>query len=168
MKENLLYVFVEGADDERFFRWYFRKRKIKIIKYAQEKRVKTNQFIQTIQEMEHADYIFMTDKDNFKLNEKLERIQSWYPSIDLDRVYVAIQEVEGWYLAGVTRDTCKEWGIRYYYDTNDLVKEDFNALIPRPFLSRIDFMLEILKNFSMPEALRRNRSFRYFVSNNRR
>jgi hypothetical protein len=168
MSLKVLYVFVEGSDDERFFRWYFRRQKARIIKYAQEKRVKTDHFIRTITSMEEADYIFLTDKDNYSLNEKMQRVKLWYPSIDLGRVYIAVQEIESWYLAGLSREACNEWKIHYYIDTNDIVKEDFNEMIPRFFPSRMDFMAEILKRFSFQDAIDRNQSFRFFLTNNRR
>ena len=47
--------------------------------------------------------------------------------------------------------------------TDELTKEDFNRLIPRRFDSRIDFMFEILKSFSIETAARRNNSFDFFV-----
>jgi hypothetical protein len=43
-----------------------------------------------------------------------------------------------------------------------MTKEDFNALIPPSFDSRIDFMFEILKSFSFVTAARHNRSFQFF------
>ncbi|OGW18585.1 MAG: hypothetical protein A3G93_11920 [Nitrospinae bacterium RIFCSPLOWO2_12_FULL_45_22] len=39
----------------------------------------------------------------------------------------------------------------------------FNRLIPNKFDSRIDFMLEILKYFSMGIAKQKNKSFSYFL-----
>jgi hypothetical protein len=47
--------------------------------------------------------------------------------------------------------------------TDDLTKEDFNRLIPKNYDSRIDFMFEILKYFSIDSARKKNHSFRFFV-----
>ncbi|MEM3394055.1 MAG: hypothetical protein QXY79_03310 [Candidatus Methanomethylicia archaeon] len=47
-------------------------------------------------------------------------------------------------------------------NTEIISKEQFNGYIPKD-ISRIDFMIEILKNFSMEEAKKRNNSFRYFM-----
>ena len=45
-----------------------------------------------------------------------------------------------------------------------MTKEDFNARIPKKFDSRIDFMFEILKSFSIETAARKNQSFHFFVN----
>ena len=47
--------------------------------------------------------------------------------------------------------------------TDNLTKEDFNGLIPGKYDSRIDFMFEILKYFSIDSAGKKNHSFRYFA-----
>ncbi len=63
-----LYLFVEGEDDERFFksiiipklqRTYYA---IIPIPYAQDKKEKTDHFIKSIKSMK-ADYIYVTDID---------------------------------------------------------------------------------------------------------
>ncbi|HUW86051.1 MAG TPA: hypothetical protein VMV55_04150, partial [Methanoregula sp.] len=48
--------------------------------------------------------------------------------------------------------------------TDELTKEDFNHLIPRKYDSRIDFMFEILKYFSIDTARQKNHSFRFFIN----
>ncbi|MDI6767583.1 MAG: hypothetical protein QME52_12240, partial [Bacteroidota bacterium] len=50
-----------------------------------------------------------------------------------------------------------------FKDTDDTTKEQFNRLIPEKYDSRIDFMSEILNNFSFKTAKRKNRSFKYFI-----
>jgi hypothetical protein len=48
--------------------------------------------------------------------------------------------------------------------TDELTKEDFNGLIPPKFDSRIDFMFELLKYFSIDTAEKKNQSFRFFIT----
>jgi hypothetical protein len=50
-----------------------------------------------------------------------------------------------------------------FSSTEDISKKQFNNLIPKGFDSRIDFMLEILKYFSIKIAKQKNKSFRYFL-----
>ncbi|HII98687.1 MAG TPA: hypothetical protein HA272_05405 [Methanoregula sp.] len=45
-----------------------------------------------------------------------------------------------------------------------MTKEDFNAVIPLRFDSRIDFMFELLKSFSLETAVKKNASFRFFYN----
>jgi hypothetical protein len=73
-------------------------------------------------------------------------------------------EIESWYYAGLTVETLQKLGLPSLPSTDGLTKEDFNALIPPSFDSRIDFMFEILKSFSFETATRKNQSFHDFVS----
>ena len=58
----------------------------------------------------------------------------------------------------------RNWALRTLPSTDELTKEDFNARIPSRFDSRIDFMFEILKSFSLETAARKNQSFHFFVN----
>ena len=53
--------------------------------------------------------------------------------------------------------------IKKLASADNITKEKFDALIPKKFTSRIDFMLEILKNFSIEIAKQKNNSFKYFI-----
>lgn len=74
-----------------------------------------------------------------------------------------IKEIESWYLAGLDAQACKEFNIHNVPETDSITKEQFDALIPEKFISRIDFMLEILKVFSIESAKQKNMSFKYFI-----
>lgn len=76
-----------------------------------------------------------------------------------------IKEIESWYLAGLDEAALKELGISYPdKDTDTLNKEQFDRLIPVKYVSRIDFMQEILKNFQLETARQKNKSFYYFIN----
>ena len=96
-------------------------------------------------------------------------VQQWWLWVkkksygDKDKIIVVIKEIESWYLAGLDNEVCRQLKINNFADTDNVTKEKFNALIPKKFTSRIDFMLEILKNFSIEIAKQKNNSFRYFV-----
>jgi hypothetical protein len=74
-----------------------------------------------------------------------------------------MKEIESWYYAGLTTESARSLDVPVLAVTDDLTKEDFNKLIPSTFDSRIDFMFEILKYFSLYEARLKNHSFGYFV-----
>ena len=88
---------------------------------------------------------------------------SSYENIDNDKMIVVIKEIESWYLAGLDNEVCRQLKINNFADTDNVTKEKFNALIPKKFTSRIDFMSEILKYFSIEIAKQKNNSFQYFV-----
>ena len=165
---KLLFVWVEGDDDERFFNKIlsskFQKKysAVKIVKYATMKKEKVDGFIKSIKSM-GADYIYLRDINNSPcVTAKKEEIRNKYKNIDKDRVVIVVKEIESWYLAGLNNEVCKQLKIKNFANTDNVSKEKFNALIPKKF-SRIDFMSEILKNFSIEIAKQKNKSFRYFV-----
>jgi len=163
-----LYIFVEGNDDELFFRTIivpiFQKiyQTVEIIKFAQLKKIKVENFIFSINTLKF-DYLLFADIDYFKsVNQKKIYIQERFPNIDLELIYIVIKEIESWYFAGISDDLSRKFGIKPMKNTNELVKEEFNLLYHRKFNSRIDFMIEILKNYSIDIAQKKNDSFAYF------
>jgi hypothetical protein len=77
---------------------------------------------------------------------------------------VVIEEIESWYLAGLDERGSALLGLPDFGTTDTVTKEDFIALTPERFDSRIDLMIDILKIFSVTVAQRKNRSFGYFFS----
>jgi len=171
MDYKILYIFVEGNDDENFFQKILlpRLRKknddINIIKYAQKpkKFEYIEKFVKSIQSM-GADYIYVTDINNSPcVTAKKQETQNNLRNIDSDKIIVVIKEIESWYLAGLSDTECRRFQMHTFSVTDTVTKEQFNSLIPKEFDSRIDFMLEILKIFSIELATQKNRSFGYFI-----
>ena len=164
-----LFLLVEGNDDERFFENVIKPEfeeiydYVKIYKYAEEKDEKTDNFIKSINSMQ-ADYIFFVDFDNFPcITARKERIKQKHKNIDPDKIIVVVEEIESWYLAGLNSSAYNQLKIKKQNLTDNISKEKFNSLIPKNFASRTDFMIEILKFFSLEEATRKNKSFNYFI-----
>ena len=98
------------------------------------------------------------------INPVLEKILRKYRLIDRnDKIAVVIKEIESWYLAGLSDKDSKELTGKKFKNTNTIIKEQFYNLIPNRFDSRIDFMIEILKHFSVNFAKKKNTSFNYFM-----
>jgi len=164
-----LFIWVEGIDDKRFFQSILepklKKRYdfVEIKCYANLKKEKVDNFIKSIKAMD-ADYIYVTDINNSPcITIKKNEIQNNLKNIDADRIIVIIKEIESWYLAGMGVAEYKKFKIRNFYCTDKITKEQFDSLIPKKFDSRIDFLLEILKIFSIEIAKKKNKSFRYFI-----
>jgi hypothetical protein len=169
MKKRL-FIMVEGEDDIRFFGRIIKPLlvpsylSVEIIPYASIKREKVNKFLKSVALMNN-DYIFAADIDQERsVRDKKQILYHWFSDIDGRSIVVVIREIESWYLAGISADAAQELGIADLLSTDEITKEDFNALIPTRFDSRIDFMFEILKSFSLESALRKNTSFRFFVN----
>lgn len=164
-----MFIWVEGDDDERFFENIMKpklQKKYNFVetrRYAALKKEKIDNFLKSIKAM-GADYIYMIDINNSPcVTAKKQETQNKFKNIEGERIMVVIKEIESWYLAGLGNAQANKFNIRNISETDTITKEQFNRLIPRKFDSRIDFMLEILKFFSIEIAKQKNRSFRYCI-----
>jgi len=164
-----LVLFVEGDDDEAFLQAAVRpalEREYDAVilwKYAEQKTDKVREFLRTVQAMK-ADYLFLGDVNSHPcVTAKKQALSSRLPELDEDKAVVVVMEIESWYMAGVEDKACERLGIRPMRNTDTLTKEGFNSLMPKRFESRVDFMVELLKFFSIKAAKGKNRSFRHFI-----
>jgi len=170
MRYNQLFILIEGDDDENFFKQIIKPRLekekynlVRLWKYAHIKKERVNNFLKSIKAM-GADYIYVADINRAPcVTGRKQEIQDKLKDISTDRIIVVIMEIESWYLAGLDSANSKQFEISFSNATDNLTKEQFNSLILKKFDSRIDFMAEILKYFSIEIAKQRNGSFRYFI-----
>ncbi len=173
MRQKKLYIFVEGNDDELFFKRVVQPlflnhySDVEIFKYAQWKKQKVELFIQSIITLDY-DYIFTADIDLLEtIAEKKRIIKNRFSNVETSKIDIVIKEIESWYLAGISTERAALMNILIPKDTNEITKEDFNEICHHTFRSRIDFMYEILKSYSIDLAMKKNQSFEYFVKNHR-
>ncbi|HIJ69802.1 MAG TPA: hypothetical protein HPP87_00390 [Planctomycetes bacterium] len=171
MQYNRLWILVEGNDDEKLvakIKPVFKEKydSVTIWKYAQQLHKKTCCFLKSINSMQTSDYLFLKDINQSPCTtEKKEKVKDEYGDIiHLTKVVIVIKEIESWYLAGLDDDACKELRIKTFSNTDNITKENFNKIIPTKYDSRIDFMQEILKRFSIETAKEKNTSLNYFLS----
>jgi len=169
MASGRLFIFVEGSDDVRFFETIIKPRfehaflSVELITFACTKSVKVDRFIRGINAMNHS-YIIVTDIDlENSVHAKKKIILSRFTEADYQNVMVIIQEIESWYLAGIDDTGAKALGIHAPASTDFVTKEHFIRWIPRYYPSKIAFMIEVLKHFSLSVAVEKNRSFRFFI-----
>ena len=170
MPKGQLRILIEGNDDERFFERIrsvlMRKYSfVQMWKYRQKSNRQIVNFLKSIKSMNSC-YFFLTDLNRSPcvLSKKNNIRKKYGARIDIEHVVVVVKAIEGWYLAGLDDRSCKELGIKPFRKTDNVNKEKFNNLIPKKFDSRIDFMIEILKRFSVEIAKQKNKSFAYFMS----
>jgi hypothetical protein len=168
-----LFVLLEGNDDERFFKKIikpeFDKRydSVQFYLYAAQSPKKIENFIKSIIAMK-ANYIIVTDinkspcvthRKGILIERKIKNRR-----VTNENIMVVIKEIESWYLAGLPPTNLQKLKINYREkNTDSLTKEKFDRLIPGKFISRIDFMQEILKYFQIETAKQNNKSFHYFM-----
>lgn len=161
---SVLYVFVEGLDDERFFAHYFSVRNIniKIIKYRNMNRRELSNLLRSFKRNGRNKYVFVVDGDHVSIEERIEKALKKYPDCSRERLIVSQEEIESWYLAGLNHEQSDRLKVKYIKNTDDLTKEKFESMVP----SRLDcirFKIEILKVFDIDEAKNRNHSFCAFA-----
>ena len=170
-----LSVFVEGNDDEDFFRLLSSQCDFEyqeIIQHASMPNDIVNNFLKLHNEDYLRDYIFVVDSDNFSDEEsKISKICNIYSNLDKDKVVVAIKSIESWYIAGFDKNIAPEHfkkikdnnirnskcvGKKEFYSIKSKLKID---------LSDKEFLLEIKEYFSIDKAIHNNDSFKNFHKN---
>lgn len=175
MEYKVLYLFVEGPDDERFFRSVIepliggRFDFVKYILYAQQSKAIIESLIRPLNHNQNHKYLFVCDMDargdaTFCISERKEKEHTAFGSNILkDRIIVVREEIESWYYAGIVENDLQKIKMKPISTTENLTKEDFEKLIPKNFTSKTDFMIEILKTFSLQTASEQNPSFSYLL-----
>ena len=171
-----LFIFVEGADDERFFKKIasilFKDRydedNIEIRGYSNKSDGYIKRFLNSIRKM-GADYICQSDLDEAPcVTKRKEKLKERFSSFDEKRIIVVKRAIEGWYLALLDDSACRKFKIKpsKIQKTDDLGESEFDDLMPKKFDdSRVEFMIEILDCASIETAKQRNTSFKYFIKN---
>lgn len=162
----MIYIFVEGPDDERFFHRIYGKYfvEFKCIQYAGWSNIKINQFIRSIRCISGADYIFFGDADGKAINDKKNALVKKYSNLDIKKVFVVQYEIESWYYAGASQAVCQKLNIRQYvHNTDNIRKEHFNSKLPKREERKI-IMASILEMYDLELALTRNTSLSIFNS----
>ena len=169
---NVMYkklsIWVEGDRDRRFFEniieplFYKSFDKVEILEYRCTKTQTVNTIIRKTKGQN--DYIFTKDMDfPTCMGRKKDSIIKKYPSIISNKIIIVKKDIEGWYLAGLSNETCKELGLKPHSTTDDVTKSEFNSIRPKEFDSDIDFRMEILRNYDIDLAKTKNKSLRYFL-----
>lgn len=160
----MLFVLVEGSDDERFLKHYYSDPSVKIIQYSNMPKKDLKAYIQSINVMPEYDYIIITDSDGAEIETKKKKFVERHPWCDIEKIFVSKQEIESWYLAGFSQENAEKYKMKYIHCTDDISKEKFRSMVPKAF-DPVSFQVEILKYFDAILAQKRNQSFRIFCSN---
>ncbi len=114
-----------------------------------------------------ADYLVVADYDCSPcVTSKKEWLRQHIKGLERERTRIVVEEIESWYAAGLDDAGIAKFGISALADlagTDRMTKEQFNEMVPANYDSRIDFMMEVLKVYSLESARRKNRSFDYFL-----
>ena len=161
----MLYVFVEGPDDENFINRYFNLNgydsdSYRLIPYAQKNQKYVNGFIKSINSMPDSEYILLADADKKGVSERKQLINDKYCCLSSDRIFVVQNEIESWYLAGLSEESSRELKLKCYQCTDSITKEEFNNYIGKN--SRIIVLSRILDAYCIAVATQKNTTFKEF------
>jgi hypothetical protein len=165
-KQEELFVFVEGQNDEDFFDRIIRpkvvhKRSLKIIQYAQ-RRPLVNKFI-SLCDNRAKKYVYIADIDGSRcITHKRDKVMSRL-KISPKAIKVVKREIESWYIGGLSEEGTKKLKVYPYGNTESITKEELYSKWKPKNMKDAIFRLELLRYFSVEEAYNRNQSFRYFV-----
>lgn len=171
MAYTMLYVWVEGEKDLRFCEGVITPLlenkydyvQILRLKKKEMKKEKVDSYLRSIISM-GADYVLLGDIDDHPDEEdKKQELVRTYKKVDKRKIVVVVKEIESWYLAGLDKENSKKLRIPYLDNTDHITKEQFNNMRPSNFDSEIDFMVEIIKRFSIETAVKKNKSFKDFI-----
>ncbi len=164
-----LNVLVEGSDDVRFFehalvpRLSERWGEVRLIPYACLRRTAVDRLLLGFARLGEP-YVIVADIDNEpSIRAKKRVILGRFEEADPATIAVVVIEIESWYLAGADDGFLKQEGLPTYSSTEEITKEAFNSLIPRRYLSRVGFMLDLLDGYSLERGAGRNRSLAFFL-----
>ncbi|WP_456408546.1 hypothetical protein [Caldithrix abyssi] len=164
-----LFIWVEGTDDKRFVDYIIKPLLqelydfIEVREYARLKDSKLQNFVKSIKAM-GADYWLLADINTAPcIDARKRKIIDKFKAVDPACIIVVIKEIESWYLAGIDNKAAQSLKIKSFRNTDELDKEKFLALIPANFDSKVDFLNELLKHFSLEAGMEKNQSFKYFI-----
>jgi hypothetical protein len=166
-----LFVWVEGPDDQRFVDTILRPRLeelydwVEVVPYSGMANEKITKWIESIRSINDATYAFLADNDQSacvpaKKEELVRRIKSLQPS----RIVIVVEEIEAWYLAGLAAEGRERLGINEMANTDNVNKEAFDLHRRPDYGSRVDWMIEMLRHYSLEEGCSRNSSLGRFVA----
>lgn len=165
-----LNVLVEGSDDVRFFERVLvpllkeRYGAVRLVPYACLRRTAVDNLLRGFARLGEA-YVIVADIDTApSVRAKKREVLARFAEAEPGAIAVVVMEIESWYLAGADDGFLAGSGVLPLSSTDEVTKEAFNALVPRRYVSRVGFMLDLLDGYSVERGTERNRSLGFFLS----
>jgi hypothetical protein len=161
------YVLLEGDRDADFFNsilYQLFKKKFRIIeewKYSQEEIEDTRKFINKAKK---GTCIFLHDFDKSNCFTEVKKVvKDLWAELDETEIHIVKDEIESWYLAGISIKSSKKMGItNQHLNTENISKGDFLNLKPRGMTKTV-FYETFLMSYDLEKAKDRNLSLKRFI-----
>ncbi len=166
---NDVIFLVEGSDDERFVRDVLEPRmdeRSEVIKYSQKPNSAVDDILAAVHEVYRGHY-FVTDLDRGQqgchdCDDREEYERDRYDIKSAFDILVAVDAVEGWYLAGVSDEIAEEKLVRVPPTTTHVDKSEFDDVFrDSEYISKERLKIDITEEFDYDLACDRSDSFQY-------
>ena len=161
------YIFVEGKDDDDLIsKIIVKMENFKIITYAEKKKQKVNDIIKTLKKMNN-EYVLLADLDEKDQKKRIQEIKERYKDIEVKNIYFSIQEIEAWYLSGISDKCINKYKVKnnILQNTENVTKEKFENIFKNRRDTILEIKLKILSEFDIEKAKLRNNSLKIFLEN---
>ena len=169
---NNLFVFVEGDDDLFFIKQilyeYFLNKSVNLIAipYQQTRNHIIKKSIKQAKKDKTADYLLISDLDSHRYpcitERKKARFDELNGEIDLNKIIIAKEEIENWFLAGLNCELEIFKDFDDFENTELITKEDFEKLINEKSINKFEFFTQLKDYYDFDLALKRSNSLKYF------
>lgn len=170
IKVSMLFIFVEGDDDETFFdsilSVYFelKYKNILTIQYSSKSKKDLKKLFNAVISTK-SEYLILGDYDSGPcISKRKNEIRNRFDNQKLKNIYIVVKEIESWYLAGLDDICFSSLGINPpKRPTETIGKGIFKKIVANSrFLNTKDFMMEIIKYYNLNEGKENNSSLEYF------
>ena len=172
VRPTLLFVYVEGPDDELFFSRIVAPKlsreydKVVVRGYANQR---PKQVVRTLKSLRASGYTvrFVADLEDAPcVTTRRRKLTRKYSGVKGPEIFIVTSRIESWYLAGLSKTDFKSLRIVPPSNFDRISKTEFEALYSGRYGARVDFLVEVLKQFSPSRARKNSASFDYFITKN--
>lgn len=167
---DILFIFIEGKHDKIFvdhilLNYLLNKESILVysIPYSNKSPSKINREIKS----KANNYLFLSDLDRNQtpcITSKKELKLNRYCNLDSNRIIIVKEEIESWFLAGIDSSINQFKHFNIPPNTDLITKEDFDKILKEHSIdNKINFLIEVSKDYNIELASKRNSSFNYFL-----
>jgi len=166
---KLLYIWVEGNDDERFINNIIlplledKYGYIVVQQYANRNSARVCKFINSINSQGHK-YYFLADYNESKcISQKKRKILRKYKCLDDKYIIIVKTEIESWYCAGLKNEIANKLHIPSG-NTELITKEMFELYRKKAkYDTKIEYLLAIIGSYAIEIAKSKNKTVAYYI-----
>ncbi|MDR0911615.1 MAG: hypothetical protein LBM96_03315 [Methanobrevibacter sp.] len=165
----LLYIFVEGDDDEQLFNNIIVPNLVLsaiVVKFSQASKVMINNLISEAKSKENMDYVFVCDYDSKNgypcLTARKNHFLNEFRNLEENKMVIVDEEIESWYYCGINKNEKIFNDLNFNISPNCSKEEFLNLFSSNTYFKRT-YRMEILKTFDFKKAYSTNESFKYFI-----